>query len=237
VPESNPYLNLSSLPSRFRRKRFGNVLRLIEQNISQKGRCHILDLGGTDYYWKLHKDLVENFGNKLHIYLVNTEENAEVSHLGPQFTPIMGDINVAETYSLVDYDIIHSNSVIEHIGAWPVIKQHARWILETRKPFYLQTPSYWFPLEPHFRFLGWQWLPESWRAAMLRSKSRGFFPKAQNYEEAMMHVESIKLLTSSQLRLLFPEARIAREWLGPFVKSYMVIFDPMEPKPILSEKA
>jgi hypothetical protein len=198
---------------------------MIETVIEAKGRCHILDLGGTDYYWNLQQDLLKKFGNKIHIYMVNIEENQIVKGLSSRYTTMFGDITRAETYAKVDFDLIHSNSAIEHVGGWKLVKLMADCIKATGRPYFLQTPNYWFPLEPHFRFVGWQWLPESWRASLLLSKSRGFFAKADDYEEAMMHVEGVKLLTSRQLQVLFPGARIQAERLGPFIKSLMVIND------------
>jgi hypothetical protein len=219
----NPYLNPKSWPSRFRRRRFQAFRQMIESVVSEKGRCHILDLGGTDYYWQVQQDALMEFGDKLHIYLVNMDELPGETMPSSQFTLLVGDITKPEIYSTVDFDLIHSNSVIEHVGNWTSIKLLADCIKATGKPYFLQTPNYWFPLEPHFRYVGWQWLPESWRASLLVSKKRGFFAKTTNYEEAMYHVESIKLLTAEQLQILFPEANLKKEWLGPFVKSFMAI--------------
>jgi hypothetical protein len=221
----NPYLNPKSLPSRFRRRRFATFQKMIDETLAAKGRCHVLDLGGTRDYWQIHDDVLAAYGDKLHIFLVNLEETTDpVQHLA-RYTAILGDITRPETYSLVDYDLIHSNSAIEHVGGWTAVKLMADCMKASGRPYFLQTPNYWFPLEPHFRFVGWQWLPESWRASLLTAKSRGFFRKALDYEEAMMHVESVKLLTLDQLRHLFPGARIDREWLGPFIKSFMAIND------------
>lgn len=223
---SNPYHDLKSLPSKFRRRRFASFEKMIERSVHETGRCHILDLGGTDYYWDLHEDILARYGDKVHVYLINLEGAADGEGNTSRYTTIYGDITQIKTYHLVDFDLIHSNSVIEHVGNWAAVKKVADYVIASGKPYFIQTPNLWFPVEPHFRFVGWQWLPESWRAALLFSGPRGFFAKAKTYEEAMMHVESIKLLTSGQLEELFPAARIDREWLGPLVKSFMAV-DPV----------
>jgi hypothetical protein len=219
----NPYNSKTSLPSRFRRRRFAAFRIMIDAAIAAHGRCHILDLGGTDYYWNLQEDVLSAYGDKLHIYLVNLEPPPTDAPLSSRYTVLTGDCTLAETYSMVDYDLIHSNSVIEHVGSWGKITQMTDCIIASGKPYFVQTPNHWFPLEPHFRFVGWQYLPESWRAWMLTKRSIGFFPKAQSYAEAIKNVEDIKLLTSGQMKILFPRAQIMREWFGPFVKSFVAV--------------
>ena len=39
----------------------------------------------------------------------------------------------------MDYDLIHSNSVIEHVGRWKDIRDMARHIEQGAKPYFVQT--------------------------------------------------------------------------------------------------
>ncbi len=50
--------------------------------------------------------------------------------------------------------------------------------------YYVQTPNYWFPFEPHFRTVGFQYLPERLRVMMLRRFALGFFQKFTSDEDA-----------------------------------------------------
>ena len=95
-------------------------------------------------------------------------------------------------------------------------------------PYYVQTPSFWFPLEPHFRQVGFQWLPESMRARRQMRKKLGFREKCSNWDLAMASIESVKLLTYTQMAALFPDPTIYRERVGPLTKSYMAIKEPPE---------
>ena len=36
--------------------------------------------------------------------------------------------------------------------------------------YWVQTPNFWFPMEPHFLVPGWQWLPERTRISILQRR-------------------------------------------------------------------
>lgn len=225
VPAPNsdlPYYNRNSIPSIMRRRRFKIVNQLIEATIEQKGHCRILDIGGTDFYWDLDDDYLRDRRNKVTIILANIEAEARKPQPG-LYESVIGDATTSELYVSHDYDLIHSNSVIEHVGPWPKVKAMADNIQASGRPYYIQTPNFWFPIEPHFRFVGFQFLPESTRAHLLMKKQRGFRGPAKDWQAAMDWVETVKLLTKEQLRSLFPKAKIVPERVGPFTKSFMVM--------------
>ena len=39
--------------------------------------------------------------------------------------------------------------------------------------YWVQTPNFWFPMEPHFLTPAWHWLPVDLRVAMLRRRALG----------------------------------------------------------------
>src|SRR3546814_16674722 len=61
--------------------------------------------------------------------------------------------------------------------------------------YYLQTPDFAFPLEPHFRTVAFHWLPEQARAALIQRRGFGFRKKAASVEEAVTNIQSVNLLT------------------------------------------
>lgn len=213
-----------SFPAMMRTRRFKIINSLIEEVFAKKGSCSILDIGGTEYYWKLNSEFIKKNASRLTITVTNLdagEVNFEDNRI---FRFKVGDATRPELYE-GEFDVIHSNSVIEHVGNWANIRAMASNIISAKLPYYLQTPNYWFPVEPHFRTIGFQYLPLDTRAKMLLKKKRGF-RVARTYEEAMEEVESINLLTASQMQRLFPTAELIRERLGPLTKSIMVISRP-----------
>ena len=209
-----------SLSARMRIRRFQRINEIVSSIISRKGNCRVLDVGGSEYYWNLNRGFLDANKARLHITITNLDER-EVQGKGGDFSYKIGDATTPALYE-GDYDFVHSNSVIEHVGPWPKIRAMADCIVATKGAYYLQTPNYWFPVEPHFRTIGFQWLPIDVRARMLIAKQRGF-RSATTYDGAMDQIESVNLLTKNQMKQLFPDAEIAYEWFGPFVKSLMAI--------------
>jgi hypothetical protein len=89
--------------------------------------------------------------------------------------------------------------------------------------YYVQTPNFGFPIEPHFRMPFFHWLPETMRASMLLRWRKIGFRRAETLERAMALVQEIHLLTGRHMAHLFPDAKIRRERVGPFVKSLIAI--------------
>ena len=151
-----PY-NPRSLPSIMRRRRFRVVNRLIGSIIDRKGSCRILDIGGTDYYWKLNSDFLNDNNGRIRIVCANVEKSEAPANGLCEY--VVADATMPDVYASDEFDFIHSNSVIEHVGSWSRIAAMAEQI-RTKRAFYVQTPNFWFPIEPHFRRVGYQWMSE-----------------------------------------------------------------------------
>lgn len=105
------------------------------------------------------------------------------------------------------FDLAYSNSVLEHL--LPEHRpQFAREVRRVARGWYVQTPAWSFPLEPHALLPALHWLPVPWRRRYWQLAAGGAF-------------EEIHLLRRAEMTQLFglPHA----ERIGPIVKSWISI--------------
>ncbi len=134
-----------------------------------------------------------------------------------------GDARNMPQFGNKSFDIAFSNSVIEHVGSWQDQQMMAAEMLRIGKHVFLQTPNRYFPLEPHFLFPFFQFLPLGWRIFLVRHFSLGWYKRTPNREKAKEICRSIRLLTKKELQDLFPEAEIHTERFMGLPKSFIVI--------------
>lgn len=217
----DPYANRESLEFGFRAKRFEHVRRLIESILAERGSCEILDLGGTETYWKIGEDFIKQNRARLSITLVNTEAET-VADTG-LFTAIQGSATDAGLFAGRRFDLVHSNSVVEHVGWWPDMCAFAANVRRLAPRYYVQTPNYWFPYEPHFRFPGFQYLPEWARRQLIMRFSLGFFRRIEDRDEARGIIDHHRLLSRRQMMRLFPDADVTFEKVMGLNKSILAM--------------
>ncbi|MBO0905854.1 SAM-dependent methyltransferase [Jiella sonneratiae] len=218
-PMSNPH----SIERRFRANRFRHVRRLLEAALEERERIEVLDLGGTEAYWAIAEDFLSEHRGRIGITLVNNEPIEAPKD--PVFRPVFGDACDGNLFGGKRFDLVHSNSVIEHVGEEHRMRAFADNVRRLSDRYFIQTPNYWFPLEPHFRVVGFQWMPLRLRAALMRRANLGFFPRAKTAEEAWNNVAEIRLLDKKLMRRLFPEADLREERVAGLTKSLMAVRD------------
>ncbi len=177
----------------------------------------ILDVGGTPEFW-------EEAG-----WAGNADVDVTVVNLVKQPTKhgnvktVVGDALDMSGYGDKSFDLVFSNSVIEHVHTLERQAQMAREIQRVSDRYWVQTPNYWFPMEPHFHFVGWQWFPEAMRVGILRRRDCGWRRKTPAIEEARESVREVRLMTRRELARLFPGAEIRSEKLLGLNKCWIVI--------------
>ena len=200
---ANP-LQAGSLAQGFRRRRMEFFDFLVE---SLPSPITILDVGGTVSYWQV----VGRRENQLRIVLLNLLPEKLP---GGNISCVVGDAR-GIPFLANSFDIVFSNSVIEHMGDLEQQRQMAGEVLRVGRRYFVQTPNYWFPFEPHFLFPCFQFLPERLRIYMVSRFDMGQFSKTLNHEVAKAFVRSIRLLTPREFASLFPKGRLYRErYLG-----------------------
>lgn len=205
----------------FRRKRFRVFLDLIDEVLGSSSSCRILDIGGEPEYWSMVADLIGD--RKIHVTLVNLTAPDVDSDL---FSSMAGDARNLGALPDMSFDIVHSNSVIEHVGRWQDMLDMAREVRRLAPAYFVQTPYFWFPIEPHCSTAFFHWLPRPIRLAMLLRKARGPWQVAPDVTYAMGLIESAELLDVRSMAALFPDAAIRHERVAGLTKSLIAIRRP-----------
>lgn len=216
------YSNPRSLGSRFRSRRLGPLKQMITRTYAEKGTVTILDVGGRKLYWNLlDRKFLES--HRVRITILNIPgdlqgENDEV------FTHVIGNACLMPEHVNRSFDIAHSNSVIEHVGGWANIKAFASEIRRVANRLFIQTPYYWFPIEPHFVFPCFHWLPRPIQESLVINHRLGQRGRALNLDSAIQQIEEApRLLDFRTYRLLFPDCEILKERILFFTKSMIAV--------------
>lgn len=211
----------NSLVSLFRRARSRRVVTLIEKIAAEQGEVRIVDLGGEAGYWQLFDvELLRRC--KVHITLVNPGGVDDVWD-ERLFSVVDDDATRLPQYPDNSFDLVHSNSVVEHVGDWVRMEAFATECRRLAPRYYVQTPYFWFPVEPHFSSLFFHWRSEQSRARALMRRAHGFSQKAPDVGAAMRDVQHARLLDKNQFRFLYPDAVHHDEKVGPLIKSLIAI--------------
>lgn len=207
---ADPFLakqNRDQFSAYFRGRRFQLIKDMISRIHAEKGHCRIIDVGGREEYWAPALDHLR--ACRAHVTIVNLEKTQPQP--GELFDFAFGDACDLANYETRGFDLAHSNSLIEHVGRWTDMRRCAAEIQRVSDNYYVQTPYFWFPLEPHFRAPFFHWLPEQVRARIIMNFKIGYFNKATTLDQAMQNVQSAQLIDKSQMQSLFPGAEVQFE--------------------------
>ncbi|NCI48059.1 class I SAM-dependent methyltransferase [Sediminibacterium soli] len=199
-----------SIAHQFRARRFAFFLSLLNK---LPRPISILDIGGTLAFW----DAMEFREPDVEITLLNLSAEP-VNRAG--FRSIQGDAT-ALSFTDKSFDIVFSNSVIEHLYDTRSQEKMAGEVRRVGRHYFIQTPNYWFPMEPHWLFPFFQFLPVTMRVFLTRHFALGHIKKIRNKTAAEKQVSEIKLLTRAEMEMLFPEAGIHSEKFLGLTKSFV----------------
>jgi hypothetical protein len=204
--------------SSFRLARFSLFVDLVNSIPNMDRPLRILDVGGVEAYWNDKRRLI---ARPVEITLINLDRAPLTK---PGFVSLRG--NACHMPELADnsFDVVHSNSVIEHVGQWSNMMSMASEIRRVAPSYFVQTPYFWFPIEPHARTPFLHWLPESLKFRLVMARKCGpYWSKARTVDEAMRTIQSSLLLDKSMFSTLFPDANIVSEKVLGITKSLMAI--------------
>lgn len=214
-------MSVSTLQTYFRTRRNRRLAEIVAQLATKLGRpIRVLDVGGRPSFWR-----TADTSNIARITVTNIEKSDYA--VDPDQSLIEGEY--ADTLDLSafasrSYDLVVSNSVIEHLETWRNMKTCARELRSVAPVGFIQTPSFWFPVEQHYMIPFFHWLPNPLRVLLLPYLPRRSYKDTRNVDVLRTYIEEINLLRKPELEFLFPDATVHRERFLGFTKSYVVIW-------------
>lgn len=192
----------------FRRRR----MRLFKRAFRLLNTTRVLDVGGTGFNWGL-------VDVRPRLVLLNLEAKGRTAQ--------ESDWVVADARHLPfashTYDIVFSNSVIEHLGTWECQARMAEECRRVGRRYFVQTPNMGFPLEPHLLTPFFHWLPYAIQERLIRGFTLWAWITRPSREECQRFLEETRLLRDADMRRLFPDAEIWKERFMGMTKSLIAV--------------
>ena len=179
----------------------------------------LLDLGGTVETWRRAPVRPRQ------VTVLNLFEPGESDD--DWIVPLTGDAcDAAGALAKADvdtsFDVVFSNSLIEHVGGHARRSELARQIRQLAPRHWVQTPYRYFPLEPHWLFPGMQFMP-----AAARVRIATHWPlvhtRPANIDEARHEVLWTELVSLTEMREYFPTSTILHERVLGITKSLIAL--------------
>lgn len=208
APSDHP----NSIGAKFRAKRLKKFEKLFFRNFNPEKPIHILDVGGTDYFWKSSQ--VPNIPG-LKITLLNLHRE-KTTH--PHICSVVGDATSMKEFEDKKFDLVFSNSVIEHLYTYENQVKMADEIQRVGKKYFIQTPNKYFPIEAHYAIPFAQYMPKSLLLFLL-TKTRLSRMSRWKKEDAQQYLDEIRLLDEKEMQSLFPGSKILKEKTLGMIKS------------------
>jgi Methyltransferase domain len=197
----------------FRRRRLRRLQALLGEMVN------VLDVGGYPWCWTDPGLAREK------ITLLNVALSPDVRAVADGFVLVEGD-GCALPFGNGEFDVVFSNSVIEHVGTWERQQAFAREARRVGHRLWIQTPAREFFIEPHLIAPFIHWLPRGWQRRLVRRCTvRGWLDRPDpRAVEAFL--DEVRLLTFAEMKLLFPDCTILRERFLGLTKSYIAVRPP-----------
>jgi len=192
-------------------------MRRFARDLGVNHQTRILDVGGTPFNWEL-------LDVRPRVTIVNMLRAREA--FDQHYTCVFAD-GRALPFGDHAFDIVFSNSVIEHVGDAERQRRFANEIARVGRAYWVQTPNRWFPIEPHLLTPFLHFLPKRWQQSIARRFTVWALierPSPDRWEYYIEHyLRDIRLLDAADLRAMFPDAKIVRERLFGWTKSLIAV--------------
>src|SRR5713101_3133043 len=196
----------------FRKRRFARFL----QALSPRAEDRILDVGGYPGNWQ--GVAIESRLTILNIHDINPAAKG----LEDRYELVVGD-GTKLPYSDNTYDIVFSNSVIEHLGTLERQKAFAAEVRRVGKKLWIQTPAKCFLIEPHLIAPLVHFFPKAIQRRLIRHCTVWGWLKKATARQVEDFLSEVRLLNHREMVELFPDCEIIAEKVLGLTKSYLAI--------------
>jgi SAM-dependent methyltransferase len=185
-------------------------MAFFEEVMQLSPNTRVLDVGGNTINWQYVK-------TPLDITVLNLPgTDVDVTTHGEhRFTFIFGDATAMPEHGDKSFDIVFSNSVIEHVGDKAKRKAFASEVRRVGTRYYTQTPSKYFPLEAHTGIPFWWFFPTALKQHFFRKWEH----KLPLWNQM---IQGTTVVSKREMSELFPGSSIKVDRLVGFPKSYTV---------------
>ena len=191
------------------------------QEFPDLGNYHVLDLGGTARSW-LRSPVRPASVTLLNLFNDELGTNDD-EPLPDEFHLVAGDACDPPTEILSGtFDLVYSNSVIEHVGGAFRRQAFADVVHHVAPRAWIQTPYRYFPIEPHWLFPGFQFLPLDLRAVLSRRWPL-IHTKSNDWRSSVGTALAVELQSVTEMRYLFADSEILYERMAGLVKSVVAV--------------
>jgi ubiquinone/menaquinone biosynthesis C-methylase UbiE len=184
-------------------------------NIFPQGSYSILDVGGGNYFWDM---VSQKYNRKLTVTILNRLLDGFGDN--PNINYIQGDA-LALPFDCDSFDIVFSNSLIDHLYTFENQKIAASEIRRVGKGYFVQTINKKFIIEPHYWTPFIHYFSKRYQKKLIRNYSLWGIINRPDQELINQLVDEIIPSTEEEFKELFPDAQIIREkWCG-LTKSFI----------------
>ena len=194
----------------FRRRRFRHFLRTVAPTRSMR----ILDVGGIPRAW-------QGVPIESQITILNLEpiNEYEILFVQPNHTTVVGD-GTRLPFADQSFDLVYSNSVIEHLGTWEKQQAFAAEARRVGRGYWIQTPGKEFPVEPHYFGPFVHWFSKPVQKRLLRNFTLWGLLGRPTEDILDAVLAELRLLSFREFQQLFPGGPIWVERVLGMPKSY-----------------
>jgi hypothetical protein len=190
---------------------------MFRERFPEHKEMRILDLGGTVSAWR-----GAPVSPRQVVTLNLKPEDSDLDWV----VPTVGDAcNPPSELAGERFDLVFSNSVIEHVGGHARRAGFANTVYTFGDRHWVQTPYRYFPLEPHWLFPGFQFLPLKARARVMCNWPIGAYTRTHDFDSAVSSALMIELVSETSMRHYFPDSEILQERILGLTKSLIAVRD------------